>query len=122
MFSTLDNGNKNTQQVSWEQRLMKNAGKPKGALKPEYQEYYVHEMKAASEGRGWGPSAFCLPDGFFGALNPQEFVVTPKVVYTIGSNANDTNNIRWIYINAPHTAPEEGFHFAPIFSAISSSG
>src|SRR6202041_3234636 len=38
MFSSLDNGNKNTQQVSWEQRLMKNAGKPKGTLKPEYQE------------------------------------------------------------------------------------
>src|SRR6202035_3955097 len=38
MFSTLDNGNKNTQQVSWEQRLMKNTGKPKGTLKPEYQE------------------------------------------------------------------------------------
>src|ERR1700689_4444238 len=38
MFSNLDNGNKNTQQVSWEQRLMKNAGKPKGTLKPEYQE------------------------------------------------------------------------------------
>jgi hypothetical protein len=78
-------------------------------LKPEYQEYYVQEMKAASEGRSWGPSAFCLPDGFFGALNPQEFVVTQKVVYTIGSNANDTNNIRWIYINAPHTAPDKQF-------------
>src|SRR5437870_24627 len=38
MFSSLDNGNKNTQQVSWEQRLMKNQGKPKGTLKPEYQE------------------------------------------------------------------------------------
>src|ERR1700678_1042807 len=38
MFSSMDNGNKNTQQVSWEQRLMKNAGKPKGTLKPEYQE------------------------------------------------------------------------------------
>src|SRR6202049_1263036 len=38
MFPSLDNGNKNTQQVSWEQRLMKNAGKPKGTLKPEYQE------------------------------------------------------------------------------------
>src|SRR6202167_908420 len=38
MFSTLDNGNKNTQQVSWEQRLMKSGGKPKGTLKPEYQE------------------------------------------------------------------------------------
>src|SRR5580693_1506248 len=38
MFSTLDNANKNTQQVSWEQRLLKNAGRGKTALKPEYQE------------------------------------------------------------------------------------
>jgi hypothetical protein len=78
-------------------------------LKPKYQEYYVQEMKAASEGRGWSPSSICLPDGFFGAVNAQEFVVTPKVVYTIGANANDTNNIRWIYIDAPHTAPDLQF-------------
>jgi hypothetical protein len=78
-------------------------------LKPKYQEYYVQEMKAASEGRGWSPSAICLPDGFFGAVNAQEFAVTPKVVYTIGANANDTNNIRWIYIDAPHTAPDLQF-------------
>src|SRR5713226_6596669 len=38
MFSTLDNANKNTQQVSWEQRLLKNAGRQKTNLKPEYQE------------------------------------------------------------------------------------
>src|SRR5580704_15203273 len=38
MFSTLENSNKNTQQLSWEQRLLKNTGRPKGALKPEYQE------------------------------------------------------------------------------------
>ena len=38
MFSTLDNGSKNTQQVSWEQRLLKNAGRQKASLKPEYQE------------------------------------------------------------------------------------
>src|ERR1700674_334536 len=38
MFSTLDNANKNTQQVSWEQRLLKNAGRQKSNLKPEYQE------------------------------------------------------------------------------------
>src|SRR5258707_5559077 len=38
MFSTLDNANKNTQQVSWEQRLLKNAGRQKNNLKPEYQE------------------------------------------------------------------------------------
>ena len=28
----------NKQQMSWEQRLLKNAGKPKAMLKPEYQE------------------------------------------------------------------------------------
>ncbi len=38
MFSTLDNGNKNTQQVSWEQRLLKNSTRQKASLKPEYQE------------------------------------------------------------------------------------
>jgi pilus assembly protein CpaF len=38
MFSTLDSSNKNTQQVSWEQRLLKNAGRQKASLKPEYQE------------------------------------------------------------------------------------
>src|SRR5713226_8949514 len=38
MFSTIDNANKNTQQVSWEQRLLKNSGRGKVTLKPEYQE------------------------------------------------------------------------------------
>src|SRR5678815_1072260 len=38
MFPNIDNGNKNTQQVSWEQRLLKNAGRQKTNLKPEYQE------------------------------------------------------------------------------------
>src|SRR5258707_6226400 len=36
MFPNLET--KSTTQVSWEQRLMKNQGKPKGTLKPEYQE------------------------------------------------------------------------------------
>src|SRR6266436_2674518 len=36
MFPNLDS--KNTQQVSWEQRLLKNSGRQKAALKPEYQE------------------------------------------------------------------------------------
>jgi pilus assembly protein CpaF len=38
MIPTLDNPSKNTQQVSWEQRLLKNVGRPKTSLKPEYQE------------------------------------------------------------------------------------
>src|SRR5580700_9812469 len=36
MFPNLET--KSTPQVSWEQRLLKNGGKSKGALKPEYQE------------------------------------------------------------------------------------
>src|ERR1043165_9359756 len=38
MFSSVDSGTKSSQQVSWEQRLLKNATRSKGALKPEYQE------------------------------------------------------------------------------------
>src|SRR6478672_8204239 len=38
MFTSLETGNKNNQQISWEQRLLKNGGKSKNALKPEYQE------------------------------------------------------------------------------------
>ena len=38
MFSTIDKGNKNAQQASWEQRLLKLPGRPKTTLKPEYQE------------------------------------------------------------------------------------
>src|SRR3954468_17823956 len=39
MFSSVENGaNKNVQQVSWEQRLLKNSGRQKASLKPEYQE------------------------------------------------------------------------------------
>src|ERR1700689_1438301 len=36
MFPNLDT--KSTPQISWEQRLLKNGGKSRGALKPEYQE------------------------------------------------------------------------------------
>src|ERR1700716_3924746 len=38
MFPTIENATKNTQQASWEQRLLKNAGRQKTNLKPEYQE------------------------------------------------------------------------------------
>ena len=38
MFSTLDKSNKNAQQASWEQRLLKAPGRPKTTPTPEYQE------------------------------------------------------------------------------------
>jgi pilus assembly protein CpaF len=38
MISTIDKSGKSNQQVSWEQRLLKNVGRQKINLKPEYQE------------------------------------------------------------------------------------
>src|SRR6266700_3748670 len=38
MFSNTDTSNKNNPPVSWEQRLLKNNGRQKTSLKPEYQE------------------------------------------------------------------------------------
>jgi len=38
MFSTIDKSNKNAQQASWEQRLLKASGRPKSTPTPEYQE------------------------------------------------------------------------------------
>ena len=38
MFSTIDKSNKNAQQASWEQRLLKASGRPKATPTPEYQE------------------------------------------------------------------------------------
>src|SRR5437016_12722331 len=38
MFSSIESGGKSSQQVSWEQRLLKNSNRGKGTLKPEYQE------------------------------------------------------------------------------------
>src|ERR1700720_4930808 len=38
MFPTIENASKNTQQVSWDQRLLKNPNRNKTALRPEYQE------------------------------------------------------------------------------------
>ena len=38
MFSTIDKSNKNAQQASWEQRLLKASGRPKTTPTPEYQE------------------------------------------------------------------------------------
>src|SRR5450631_2738575 len=38
MFTQQENGNKSAQQVSWEQRLLRNAGRQRSSLKPEYQE------------------------------------------------------------------------------------
>ncbi len=77
-------------------------------LKPQYQESYVQELKAATEGRIWGPNSFCLPGGFFSGLGASEFVVTPGKVYTLAAG-NGSNTIRWIYVDQPHIPDDLGF-------------
>lgn len=75
-------------------------------LTPQYQEYYVQELKAGSEGRIWGAGSFCLPNGFFGAMGAEEFLVTQGKVYTL-SSGNGSNSIRWIYTDGSGHTPAE---------------
>ena len=75
-------------------------------LTPQYQEYFVQEMKAYTEGRIWSANSFCLPTGFFGALPAEEFVVTPEKVWTFASG-NGANFVRWIYTDGSGVSPPE---------------
>ena len=75
-------------------------------LTPPYQEYFVQELKASTEGRIWSAGAFCLPGGFFSALSTQEFIVTPGRVWTLAAG-NGSNTIRWIYTDGSGHSPEE---------------
>ena len=75
-------------------------------LKPQYQEHYVQQVKAASEARIWTPQSMCLPRGFFGFLEAQEFVVTPDKVWTL-SATNTENTVRWIYTDGSGHAPAQ---------------
>ena len=79
-------------------------------LTPQHQEYFVQDIKAASEGRIWGAGAFCLPGGFVAALGTEEFIVTPNRVWTLAAG-NGSNTIRWIYTDGTPHAPDE-FQFA----------
>lgn len=79
-------------------------------LTPQYQEYFVQELKASTEGRIWGAGAFCLPGGFFSALGTREFIVTPGRVWTLAAG-NGSNTIRWIYTDGSGHSPEQ-FQFA----------
>jgi hypothetical protein len=79
-------------------------------LTPQYQEYFVQELKAVTEGRIWGAGAFCLPGGFFSALEADEFIVTPNRVWIL-SASNTSNFIRWIYTDGSGHSPEQ-FQFA----------
>ena len=78
-------------------------------LTPKYREYFVQDVKAYAEGRVWSPGAFCLPGGFFAALEAEEFVVTPDRVWMLGAG-NGSNTTRWIYTDGSgHSAKEAEF-------------
>lgn len=78
-------------------------------LTPTYRGYFVQEVKAYTEGRVWTPGSFCLPGGFFAALEAEEFIVTPDRVWTLGAG-NGSNTTRWIYTDGSgHTSKEFEF-------------
>src|SRR6185503_1769139 len=75
-------------------------------LKPKYQEYYVQQVKAESEARRWSAASMCLPRGFFGALEAQEFIVTPNQVWALSSSSTE-NTVRWIFTDGSPHAPAD---------------
>jgi len=80
-------------------------------LQPQYQEYFLQDMKSLADKRSWGPNAFCLPGGFMAAVrDAEEFIATPDRVWIL-SAGNNRNYIRWIYTdNSGHSA--EDFEYA----------
>lgn len=78
-------------------------------LKPQYQEYYVQQLKAASEARIWTAQSMCLPRGFFGFLETQEFIVTPAKTWMLSSTFTE-NTVRWIYTDGSGHGDEQ-FYF-----------
>jgi len=75
-------------------------------LTPKYREYFVQEVKAASEARIWGAGSFCLPGGFMNSLGAEEFIVTPEKTWTHAAS-NGQNFIRWIYTDGSPHSPEQ---------------
>ncbi len=76
------------------------------SLAPQYQEYYVQQVKAEAEGRHWWAAAFCLPDGFIRALSrAQHFIVRPNQVVFI-SDMLSSIEVRWIKTDGGHV-PED---------------
>lgn len=67
-------------------------------MTPQYQEYFVQEIKAAAEGRDWWATAFCLPTDFFANFTrgPNEFLIRPNQVVIL-SDDNGENRIRWVH-------------------------
>lgn len=76
-------------------------------LTPQYQEYFIQDLRAEAQARPWWAGAFCLPAGFMSAMtNVDEFILTPDKVWTLASSVG-ANYIRWIYTDdSGHSAEE----------------
>jgi hypothetical protein len=76
-------------------------------LNPQYQEYFVQDMKALAERRAWWAGAFCLPGGFMTAVtDAEEFIATTDRVWILGAG-NNNNYIRWIYTDGSGHSAED---------------
>jgi hypothetical protein len=83
-------------------------------LSPEYQEFYVQQLKAEAEARAWWPAAFCLPESptrFWTRGVGPLFQVTPQAVAIIHPNFSQANiGLRWIETTGEGHTPEELYY------------
>ena len=77
-------------------------------MTPQYQEYFVQQVKAAAEGRDWWATAFCLPTDFFAnyTRGPNEFLIRPNQVVIL-SDDNGENRIRWVHTDTAEHIDED---------------
>lgn len=80
-------------------------------LTPQYQEYYVQQLKAEAEARAWWPASFCLPEGpprYWTRGVANLFQVTPQAVSIIIPDFSRANiGMRWVETTGRGHAPEE---------------
>ena len=74
-------------------------------LTPKYQEYYVQQLKAASEARTWRRRSMCLPRGFFASLSAGIRRHAQQGLDACPSS-NTENTTRWIYTDGSGHSPE----------------
>ncbi len=93
--------------ASWLDSRRVQASTIAAALTPQYQEYYVQQVKAETEGRHWWPASFCLPDGFVrGVQAADEFIVRPNQVVVLNGRFHETQ-VRWVFTDGRGHQPEE---------------
>lgn len=80
-------------------------------LTPQYQEYYIQQLKAEAEARAWWPASFCLPEGpprYWTRGVANLFQVTPQAVSMIIPDFSRANiGLRWVETSGNGHAPEE---------------